>query len=52
MTSCLGKSFPEGMRLGTVKKIDKNVSGISMAITIKPFVDTFEVEEVLVVKKR
>ena len=52
VTSGLGKSFPEGMRLGTVKKIDKNVSGISMAITIKPFVDTFEVEEVLVVKKR
>jgi len=52
VTSGLGKSFPEGMKIGRVIKADKKVEGLSMDIRVKPFADIFSVEEVLIVKKR
>jgi rod shape-determining protein MreC len=52
VTSGLGKSFPEGVRLGQVLEVNKKAEGLSMMIRVKPFVNTLAVEEVLVVKKR
>jgi rod shape-determining protein MreC len=52
VTSGLGKSFPEGIKIGKVIKADKKVEGLSMDIKVKPFADIFSVEEVLVIKKR
>jgi rod shape-determining protein MreC len=52
VTSGLGKSFPEGVKIGVVTEANKRVDGLSMMIKVKPFVDMLSVEEVFIVKKR
>ncbi len=52
VTSGLGKSFPEGMKIGEVTKVDKKVDGLSMKVKVRPLAEVFEVEEVIVLKKK
>src|ERR1035437_3191243 len=52
VTSGLGKSFPEGVRIGTVIKADKKVDSLSMVVKVKPAVNMMTVEEVLIIRKK
>ncbi len=52
ITSGLGKSFPEGIKIGQVTEATKKTDGLSMIIKVKPFVNMMSVEEVIVVKKK
>lgn len=52
VTSGLGKSFPEGVRIGAVTEVNKKVDSLSMVVKVKPAVNLMKVEEVLVVRKR
>jgi rod shape-determining protein MreC len=51
VTSGLGKSFPEGIRVGKVIKVDKKTDGLSMTVKVKPYVSVFNIQEVMVVSK-
>jgi rod shape-determining protein MreC len=51
VASGLGKSFPEGVKIGTVVQVNNKTDGLSMEIKVKPFVDVFKVQEVIVVGK-
>jgi rod shape-determining protein MreC len=52
ITSGLGKSFPEGVKIGKVVEANKKVDGLSMIVKVKPFVDFMSVEEVIIVRKK
>lgn len=52
VTSGLGKSFPEGMKIGTVIEANKKVDSLSMLVRVKPYVNMMNVEEVLLVRKK
>lgn len=52
VASGLGKSFPEGIRIGTVTDVNKKVDTLSMTVKVKPAVNMMTVEEVMVVRKR
>jgi rod shape-determining protein MreC len=52
VTSGLGKSFPEGVKIGTVTEVNKKVDSLAMVVRVKPAVNMMVVEEVLVVRKR
>ena len=52
VASGLGKSFPEGLKIGTITEVNKKVDSLSMIVKVKPAVNMMTVEEVLVVRKR
>ncbi len=52
ITSSLGGSFPEGIPVGKVINIKKDMQGLSMFIEVRPFADVFKIEDVIIVKKR
>ncbi len=51
VTSGLGGSFPEGLKVGVVVKADKKTDGLSMAIKVRPFSKILGAGELLVVRK-
>lgn len=51
VTSGLGSSFPEGIKVGKVIKVDKKTDGLSMTVKVKPFVSVFSVQEVFITGK-
>ena len=52
VTSGLGRSFPEGVNIGTITDVNKKVDSLSMVVKVIPSVNMMKVEEVLVVRKR
>jgi len=52
ITSPLGTSFPEGIPVGKVTKVNKDSQGLSMSIDVRPYSDVFNTDNVIVVKKR
>jgi rod shape-determining protein MreC len=51
VTSGLGKSFPEGIKVGKVVRVVKKTVGLSMTVMVKPFVSVNNIQEVLVTGK-
>ena len=51
VTSGLGKSFPEGMKIGRVMSVDKKSGGLSMLVKVRPYVDIYSTQEVIVVSR-
>jgi len=51
LTSSLGKSFPEGIKVGVITEVNKKVDALSMFIKIKPFVDIFTISEVAIISR-
>lgn len=51
ITSNLSKSFPEGIKVGIIKEVDRKTEGLSMNIKVKPFVNIFSVDMVAVISK-
>ncbi len=51
VTSNLSKSFPEGIKVGIIKEVDKKAEGLSMNIKVKPFVNIFSVDLVAIISK-
>lgn len=49
VTSGLGNSFPEGIKVGKVIKVDKKTDGLSMTVKVKPYASVFSVQEVMIV---
>lgn len=52
VTSGLGKSFPEGVKIGVVTDANKKVDSLSMVVKVKPVVNMMNVEEVIIIRKR
>ncbi len=52
VSSGIGRSFPEGLKIGTVSAIDRKAEGLSMKITVKPFSVTQAPDEVLILRKK
>lgn len=49
VSSGLDGLFPKGLRIGTIKEVSKDESGIFQEVMVQPFVDFSRLEEVLVV---
>jgi rod shape-determining protein MreC len=49
VTSGLGRSFPEGVKIGRVLSVDKKAGGLSMIVKVQPYVDVFNIQEVVIV---
>lgn len=52
VTSGLGKSFPEGLRIGRVASVDKKAEGLALKITVKPYAATQSADEVMILRKK
>lgn len=52
VTSGLGRSFPEGLRIGTVSAVDKGVEGLSMRIMVRLFASLQAPGEVMIIRKK
>lgn len=50
ITSGLGNTYPKGIRVGTVSKIEKDSYGVTQFIEIRPSVSFDKLEEVIVLK--
>lgn len=51
VTSSLGKSFPEGIKVGIITEVNRKVDTLSMLIKMKPFVNVFTISEVAIISK-
>jgi rod shape-determining protein MreC len=51
VTSGLGTSFPEGIKICKVTDVDKKSDSLSVKVKAKPFGDIFKVQEVIIVSK-
>ena len=51
VTSGLGRSFPEGVKVGKVLSIDMKSGGLSMSVKVRPYVDVFSIQEVMIVSR-
>ena len=52
VTSGLGKSFPEGLRIGRVVSVDKKAEGLALKIVMRPYSATQAPDEVMILRKK